>query len=120
MRASGLMRTAVSTVATVTLGASLVATAARADMPTLVLQNHMFQPSTVTVPAGKMFVLRVENHDTTPEEFESSAFHVEKVVVGGGHILVHVAPLAPGSYSFWGDYHPHVARGTVVATPGAQ
>ena len=56
----------------------------------------------------------VENQDPTPEEFESTDMHREKVVVGGSRIAVYIGPLPAGTYTFFGDFHPQLARGHIV------
>lgn len=39
----------------------------------------------------------------------------EKIVVPQGTIKVHAGPLHPGTYTFFDDYHPDEAKGTVTA-----
>lgn len=92
--------------------------AARADEPAsfaLTVRGHQFEPAELTVPAGQKIELKVTNADSTPEEFESTDFRREKVVPAGATISVFVGPLRPGSYEFFGDFHPKTARGRVVA-----
>ena len=55
------------------------------------------------------------NEDSSAEEFDSSALHVEKVVPGGGKGIVRLRPLAPGKYNFMGEYHSDTAQGVVIA-----
>ncbi|MGC8469216.1 MAG: cupredoxin domain-containing protein [Acetobacteraceae bacterium] len=81
----------------------------------VVIAGHRFTPPEVAVPAGVPLTLRVENHDPTPEEFESHEFPAEKLVPGGGAIVLHIPPLKPGRYRFFGDYHPATAQGALVA-----
>ncbi len=89
--------------------------AVAADAVRLSIKNHHFQPDRITVPAGTRFPIEVTNHDATPEEFESGDLRVEKIVVPGATIRVFAGPLKPGTYTFFGDYHPSVARGTITA-----
>jgi hypothetical protein len=99
--------------------AGLVSNAGRAAEPIqLVLQDHHFSPTAITVPANERFRLEVANHDPTPAEFESSDLRVEKIVVGGGKIAVMAGPLKPGTYTFFDDYNPDTAKGTVAAVDG--
>ena len=95
----------------------LAAGAAAADTPsfTLTIRNHRFEPTELEVPAGQKIELRVINQDATPEEFESTDLHREKVVTGGQQITVYVGPLRPGSYEFFGDFNPSTARGHLIA-----
>lgn len=99
----------------VLLSAGLAAPA-QAEMPayTLTIRNHHFQPTELQVPAGQKFKVIVVNQDPTPEEFESTDMHREKIVVGGSKITVYIGPLPPGTYTFFGDFHPQLARGHIV------
>lgn len=83
--------------------------------PALTLRNHGFTPDHIIVPAGTRFKIRVTNHDSTPDEFESPALRVEKIVVPGQTITVFAGPLSPGSYVFYDDYHPETAHGVAEA-----
>jgi hypothetical protein len=82
---------------------------------TLVIKDHRFTPSELTVPAGQKIKLVVENQDATPEEFESHSLNREKIVPGGGKISLMVGPLKPGSYDFFGEFNEKTARGTLIA-----
>lgn len=81
----------------------------------LVILNHQFVPSTLTVPAGVKFKLLVENQDATPEEFESNDLNREKIVLGKSTITVFLGPLEPGKYHFFGDFHQETAQGELIA-----
>jgi plastocyanin len=89
--------------------------AVAADPVRLSIRDHRFQPDSITVPAGTRFPIEVTNRDATVEEFESGDLRVEKIVVPGATIRVFVGPLKPGTYKFFGDYHPSLARGTITA-----
>lgn len=88
-----------------------------ADVPTseLVIENHRFTPERLEVPAGQKVKLQVENRDATPEEFDSDALRIEKVVIGHGKGVVYVGPLKAGEYPFIGEYHEKTAKGVIVA-----
>ena len=88
---------------------------AEGDTYVLTIQNHKFSPEEFEVPAGKKFTLTVKNLDPTPEEFESNDFNREKVVPGGQEIVVYIGPLRPGRYEFFGDFNPDSARGHIIA-----
>jgi hypothetical protein len=93
------------------------APAAIADEPakvTLMLKDHKFSPAEPAAPAGKPIVLEIVNQDPTPAEFESKQFRAEKVVVGGGTIIVNLRPLKPGRYRFFDDYHETTTEGFLV------
>ncbi|HEX6842299.1 MAG TPA: cupredoxin domain-containing protein [Stellaceae bacterium] len=82
---------------------------------TLTIKDHRFTPTEIEIPAGKKISLTVKNLDATPEEFESTELHREKVVTGGQEITVYIGPLQPGRYEFFGDFNPQTARGHIVA-----
>jgi len=79
------------------------------------IKDHVFTPSEIKVPANKRVTITVVNEDATPEEFESSALKVEKVVAGKSQGVVRIGPLKPGSYPFVGEYHESTAKGVVIA-----
>lgn len=81
----------------------------------LTLKDHTFIPAQLSVPANKRFKLIVKNQDPTPEEFESYDLNREKVVVAGGEITLFIEALEPGEYSYFGEFHPNLAKGTIVA-----
>jgi hypothetical protein len=91
---------------------------ARAEEPmtiTLTIKDHRFSPSEIRVPVGRRAILHVQNDDATPEEFDSTALQVEKVIVGGAYGTVRLRPLGPGRYPFMGEFHPDTAQGVVIA-----
>jgi hypothetical protein len=81
---------------------------------TLTIKDHRFTPTEIEIPAGKKISLIVKNLDATPEEFESTELHREKVVTGGREITIYIGPLQPGRYEFFGDFNPRTARGHIV------
>jgi plastocyanin len=96
----------------------LASVAARADdVPEfrLAIQDHAFQPAELKVPAGVKFKLVVENRDATPEEFESTEFSREKIVLPNSTTSVYIGPLKAGSYKFFGDFHQDTAQGRLTA-----
>ncbi|MDE2474135.1 MAG: cupredoxin domain-containing protein [Alphaproteobacteria bacterium] len=97
------------------LTVSLLASAANADDPQLVIKDHKFQPERLEVPAGVKFKLMVRNNDPTAEEFESFQLNREKVVPPGKEIPVFLGPLDRGEYPFFGDFHQDTAKGVLVA-----
>jgi Cupredoxin-like domain len=80
----------------------------------LVIKNHVYQPSELRVPADTKFKLRVTNEDATPEEFESTDFNRESVVLPNHSIIVFIGPLHAGTYGFFGDFHRDTAQGRLV------
>lgn len=99
-------------------GSLFVALAAPADEPlavSVVIKNHEFEPSEIRVPAGRMVRLTVQNTDATPEEFESHDLNLEKIVTGGGTIVLEFGPLKTGTYRFVGEFNEDSAKGRIVA-----
>lgn len=96
---------------------TIAGTAVASDLPeyTLVVKNHVYQPSEIKVPAGTKFKLIVRNEDATPEEFESTDFNREKIVLPNSTITVFVGPLRAGNYGFFGDFHQDTAKGRLIA-----
>jgi Cupredoxin-like domain len=102
----------------VLLGGACVGGPATADDPPhidVTIKNHVFTPAEIHVPAGKRTVLIVRNQDAGPEEFDSSALKVEKVIVGGTYATIWLRPLGPGRYNFMGEFHPDTAQGVVIS-----
>ncbi len=67
------------------------------------------------MPANQRVVITVINDDTTPEEFDSKALKVEKVIPGKSKGVVRIGPLKPGRYPFIGEFHEATAKGVVIA-----
>lgn len=101
---------------TVALATALPQPAPAEELPrvSLVLKDHRFQPAELHLAPGRATLLVIENRDSTPEEFESSALKVEKVVGPGQTVQLRLRPLAPGRYSFIGEFHPSTAQGVVI------
>lgn len=83
---------------------------------TLTIENHVFSPKEVKIPAGKKVKLLVVNKDATPAEFESKPLGREKVIPGKSSAVILVGPLKPGRYAFVEEYHETEAgaQGTIV------
>jgi Cupredoxin-like domain len=94
---------------------ALAGTARADDVLHLSIKNHRFEPEQLDVPAGVKFKLMVKNEDDTPEEFESSQLHREKIVPPGKEIPLFLGPLDKGDYKFVGDYHQATAKGVLTA-----
>jgi hypothetical protein len=87
---------------------------ARADDYVLTIKNHQFSPAEIKVPANQRVAITVNNEDATPEEFESSALKVEKVVAGKSKAVIRIGPLKPGRYPFIGEYNEATAKGVII------
>lgn len=81
----------------------------------LIIENHKFQPETITVAANQKIKLVIENRDATPEEFESHSLNREKVIPGKSTLSIYIGPLKPGSYPFIGEFNQATAKGVIVA-----
>ena len=92
----------------------LVAFAADADFK-LVIDDHRFQPAELTIPSGTKIKLVIENHDATPEEFDSHPLNREKTIAGHSTATIYIGPLAPGRYTFTGEFHSDTALGVIIA-----
>ena len=96
----------------------LVVYSARSSAATLevnlVIENHLFYPSELSIPANKKVKLIIENRDETPEEFDSFDLNREKVIFANSKAVVFIGPLSPGEYHFFGEYNPNTALGKVV------
>jgi cupredoxin-like protein len=96
---------------------TFAATVAADEPPTIAvtIKDHRFDPSEIHVPQGKPVILKVTNEDPSPEEFDSTALKVEKVIVGGTYGTIRLRPLGPGRYPFMGEYHADTAQGVVIS-----
>ena len=103
----------------ITLLFPLVAHAANADHKPgdykLVIIDHRFQPAELTIPSGTKIKLTVENLDATPEEFDSHPLNREKAIAGQSTATIYIGPLAPGRYTFTGEFHSDTAQGVIIA-----
>ena len=79
------------------------------------IKDHRFVPAEIHVPSGKRVVLTVKNEDATPEEFDSTALQIEKVIVGGHYATIRLRPLGPGRFPFMGEFHSDTAQGVVIS-----
>jgi heme/copper-type cytochrome/quinol oxidase subunit 2 len=86
------------------------------DLPIieLTIENHLFLPENVIIPANTKVNLLIHNKDETAEEFECPALRKEKIISPKSKVNVIIAPLEPGVYEFFGDFHQHLARGKII------
>jgi hypothetical protein len=88
---------------------------ATAEVYSLSIKDHKFDPAELKIPADKAATLVVKNLDATPEEFESKPLRIEKIVPAGGEATFQLRPLKAGRYKFFGEFHEDSAKGEVVA-----
>ena len=81
----------------------------------LKIQDHLFIPDVVQVPANQKIRLRIVNMDNTSEEFESYELNREKIIAGRSEAVLFIGPLAPGEYPFFGEFNPATAQGKIIA-----
>lgn len=81
----------------------------------LTVQNGRFHPDTLEVRSGQRFKVVISNQGPDAEEFESTELRKEKVLGPGVTSFLVFAPLKPGSYRFFGEFHPNTAQGRIVA-----
>ena len=79
------------------------------------LENHLFEPSEIHIPAEAKVRLLVHNLDSTPEEFASWDLNRKKIILGNRSATVFIGPLAPGTYRFFGEFNPKTALGRLIA-----
>jgi plastocyanin len=87
-----------------------------ADLPTFKLEMNdgKLNPERIEVPAGQRIKIEVHNIGKGAAEFESIQLRKEKVLAPGADSFVVIAPLTPGEYKFFDDFH-QTAQGVIVA-----
>lgn len=86
------------------------------DLPTfqLTAKGGRFYPETIEAPAGKKFRIAIKNEGPGPEEFESIELRKETVLAPGVTRTLVFAPMKPGIYKFFGEFHLDTAKGQIV------
>ena len=87
------------------------------DMPTfkLLMKDGRILPETLEVPAQTRFRLEVKNEGPGAAEFESLELKKELVLAPGVTRTTVFAPMKPGTYKFFDDFHPETGQGRIVA-----
>jgi hypothetical protein len=98
----------------VMLAASALPVRAQEQSFPLTIKDHRFEPAEFEIPVNTKVKLVIKNEDPTPEEFDSSQLHREKVIPGGKEASIFVGPLTPGRYEFAGEYNKKTARGAII------
>ncbi|KVW93438.1 iron transporter [Thiobacillus denitrificans] len=81
---------------------------------TVVAKEGRFIPSMLNVPAGVRFKIVVRNQGHDAIEFESLQLRKEKVLAPGAESFMVIAPLKPGEYDFFDEFHPDTGRSRIV------
>ena len=86
------------------------------DMVTyeITLKGAAFDISEFKVPAGKPFIIKLNNQNAAPAELEAKEMKIEKAVAGNSSIVVRVKALEAGKYLFVDEYQEDVAKGYVI------
>ncbi|KAF3999015.1 cupredoxin domain-containing protein [Glaciimonas immobilis] len=87
-----------------------------ADLPTfkLEMKDGVLNPVRLEVPSGVKIKIEIKNTGTSAVEFESVQLRKEKVLAPGAQSFIVIAPLSPGEYKFFDDFHLS-AKGIIVA-----
>lgn len=95
---------------------ALSAEAGGDDLPVYVLvaKDGRFMPSSLNVAAGTRFKITLRNEGRDAIEFESMPLRKEKVLAPGAESFVVIAPLKPGTYDFFDEFHPDTGRGRII------
>ncbi|QQE92423.1 cupredoxin domain-containing protein [Providencia rettgeri] len=81
----------------------------------LEMKNGDLIPRVLEVPAKTIIRIKIKNTGTEPAEFESIQLRKEKVLAPGASSVVVIAPLKPGTYSFFDDFHLSHPKGEIIA-----
>jgi hypothetical protein len=78
------------------------------------LKDKAFTVAEIKVPAGKPFILKLNNANAAAAELEAKDMKIEKVVAGNSSIVVRVKAMQPGKYLFVDEYQEDVAKGYII------
>ena len=81
----------------------------------LEMQDGKFNPARIEVPAGQRIKIEIHNVGKSAAEFESVELRKEKVLAPGAQSFIVIAPLRPGEYKFFDDFHLNMPQGAIVA-----
>ncbi len=87
------------------------------ELPTfeIVVNDGVFKPARLEVPAGRRIKLVLINEGPGPLEFENDEMRIEKVIGPGVRSFVVLPKLKPGEYNFADEYNPITGELKVVA-----
>ncbi|WP_193015050.1 cupredoxin domain-containing protein [Proteus sp. FME41] len=86
----------------------------------LEMKDGALIPQVLDVPAKTPIRIKIRNTGTSPVEFESTQLRKEKVLAPGANSVVVIAPLKPGRYTFFDDFHLSHPQGEIIATEKAE
>jgi len=101
----------------IVVGVLMAAATLAAELPSyeVVAKGGRLLPDTLHVPAGQRFKIVLRNAGSDAIEFESTDLRKEKVLAPGASSFVVIAPLKPGSYRFFDEFHPDTGQGRIIA-----
>ncbi|HGJ5868569.1 MULTISPECIES: cupredoxin domain-containing protein [Arsenophonus] len=81
----------------------------------LEMKNGDLIPRMLKVPSRTIIRIKITNTGTEPSEFESVQLRKEKVLAPGASSVLVIAPLKPGTYTFFDDFHLSFPKGEITA-----
>ena len=81
---------------------------------TVVAKDAKLSPEVLAVAPGVRFKIVIRNEGRDAIEFESRQLKKEKVLAPGATSFVVIAPLKPGEYDFFDEFHAATAKGRIV------
>jgi hypothetical protein len=78
------------------------------------LKDKAFTVAEIKVPAGKPFIIKLNNGNAAAAELEAKELKIEKIVAGNSSIVVRVKAMEPGKYLFVDEYQEDVAKGYII------
>jgi hypothetical protein len=79
----------------------------------LIIQNHLFIPEELAIPANTKIKLTIHNKDDQAEEFECPSLRREKIIPSNATVSIIITPLKSGVYEFFGEFNKDTARGRI-------
>ena len=76
-------------------------------------------PRVLNVPAKTPIRIKIRNTGSSPLNLKALNY-VKKVLAPGASSVVVIAPLKPGRYTFFDDFHLSHPQGEIVATEKAE
>jgi hypothetical protein len=81
----------------------------------VVVDDGVFKPARIEVPAGRRVKLALINKGPGPLEFENDEMRIEKVLSAGARSFVVLPKLKPGAYDFIDEFNPITGELKVIA-----
>lgn len=78
------------------------------------LKGTSFDKTELKVPAGKPFIIKMNNLNATAAELEAKDLKIEKIAAPNSTLVVRVKAMEPGKYLFVDEYQENVAKGFVI------